>query len=300
MELARSNVVFDQENHTYFLGEKQLSGITFLLNRQFFGDKYTGIPEFVLEKARVKGTLVHEACELIDTLGVEHDSAEAWNYIRLKNENDLRHEASEYLVSDEKNVASCIDKVFRVSETEFALADIKTTYKLDKEYVRWQLSIYAYLFEKQNPGAKAGKLYAIWLRGSVAELVEVERIPDDIIVSLLETDARGEQFANPYAVANVDETLPCKYQEMEEAIKEIDNNVRYWSEQRDKLMEGVQKEMIKAGVYKWQGNGITFIRRKDSIRKNFDKKAFEKDHADLYKQYLTETPIIGSVTLKVS
>lgn len=127
MELARSNVVFDQENHTYFLGEKQLSGITFLLDRQFFGDKYTGIPEFVLEKARVKGTLVHEACELIDTLGVEHDSAEAWNYIRLKNENDLRHEASEYLVSDEKNVASCIDKVFRVSETEFALADIKTT-----------------------------------------------------------------------------------------------------------------------------------------------------------------------------
>ena len=127
MELARSNVVFDQENHTYFLGEKQLSGITFLLDRQFFGDKYTGIHEFVLEKARVKGTLVHEACELIDTLGVEHDSAEAWNYIRLKNENDLRHEASEYLVSDEKNVASCIDKVFRVSETEFALADIKTT-----------------------------------------------------------------------------------------------------------------------------------------------------------------------------
>ena len=46
-------------------------------------------------------------------------------------------------------------------------------------------------FERQNPGAKVLHLYAIWLRGERHELVEVERIPDGVVVSL--DGARGER-----------------------------------------------------------------------------------------------------------
>ena len=40
IELVKSSVVFNEENHTYMLGEKQLQGITGMISRQLFPDKY--------------------------------------------------------------------------------------------------------------------------------------------------------------------------------------------------------------------------------------------------------------------
>ena len=54
-----------------------------------------------------------------------------------------------------------------------------------QESVRWQLSIYAYFFEVQNPGCNAVRLIGIWLRGKNHEIVEVERIPSEVVMNLL-------------------------------------------------------------------------------------------------------------------
>lgn len=301
MELVKSNVIFDQQAHTYTTPDGVcLQGITGMIERQLFPDKYSGVPDFVMKRAAERGSFVHEVCELIDDLGVDHESEEARNYQRLKERYNLQYEESEYLVSDNGHFASCIDKVYRESDTEFSLGDIKTTYKLDKEYVRWQLSIYAYLFELQNPGCKAVRLFAIWLRGGIAELVEVERIPDKIILELLSAEIDGRKFVNPYAVPEVKTDLPLKYREMEQSIIEISEQEKYWKEQKKILMDGIMKEMVKAGAYSWKGESISFTRKKDSTRKIFDREAFERDYPGVYDKYLTDTPVSGSITLKVS
>ena len=137
MKLVKSPVVFHSEEHTYTLDGKQLSGITSLLDRQLFKDKYSGIPEEVLRNAAERGTYIHQCCELVDE-GFVSDNQESINYLRLKEKYNLRIEESEYLVSDNEHVASCIDKVYRYDDTTFYLGDIKTTYKLNKEYVMWQ------------------------------------------------------------------------------------------------------------------------------------------------------------------
>lgn len=301
MQLIKSQVIFNQEAHTYTtLDGVCLQGITGMIERQLFPDKYLGVPDYIMKKAAQRGSFVHEVCELVDDLGISHDSEEARNYQNLKDLYGLQYEASEYLVSDNEHFASCIDKVYRESDNEFSLGDIKTTYKLDKEYVRWQLSIYAYLFEMQNPGCKVVRLFAIWLRGSTSELVEVERILDEIIINLLSAEINGLQFVNPYAVPAVKTELPQKYQGMEQSIIEISEQEKYWKEQKKQLMDGVMKEMVKAGVYSWKGEKISFTRKKDSIRKNFDREAFERDYPGVYEKYLIDTPVSGSVTLKVS
>ena len=300
MELIKSQVIFNQEAHTYTLNGVQLQGITGMIERQLFPKKYENVPQFILDRAAERGSFVHEVCELVDDLGVSHASLEAKNYQKLKEENNLLYEVSEYLVSDNEYFASCIDKVYRESESEFSLGDIKTTYKLDNEYVRWQLSIYAYLFELQNPWAKVKRIFAIWLRGEIAELVEEERIPSDIIVNLLSAEISGLQFVNPYALPISNNTLPVEYQRMEHSIIEINEQEKYWKEQKKQLMDGVMKEMVKSGVYSWKGNNISFTRKKDSIRKTFDKEAFERDYPGVYDKYLIDTPVSGSITLKVS
>lgn len=48
IKLVKSPVVFNEENHTYFLGEKQLRGITGMISRQLFPDKYKGVPDLSL------------------------------------------------------------------------------------------------------------------------------------------------------------------------------------------------------------------------------------------------------------
>lgn len=299
-KLKKSKVVFYPATHTYVTPDgRMLDGITGMISRQLFPSKYDGVDEETMRNAAERGSFIHSVCELVDSLNIEHESPEAMGYKELKDTYGLRHEESEYLVSDNVHFASCIDKVYRDGESTFTLADIKTTYKLDKEYVRWQLSIYAYLFERQNPGAKVLHLYAIWLRGERHELVEVERIPDDVVVSLMEHEVGGEQFTNPYAPSVTDTSLPEKYAAMEDAIAEIDRQYKYWSEKKKELADGVKFEMQNAGVSKWVCDRVSFTRKEDSEREDFDKKRFAADHPDLYKAYLIKTKVSGSVILKV-
>lgn len=293
MQLNKSQVIFDSEAHTYQLNGVPLSGITEMIGKSLFPDKYKDIPDYILNNAADRGTMVHESCELVDDLGIEPNSPESANYITLKEENGLKYECSEYLVSDNEHFASCIDKVYRVDDNTFDLADIKTTYKLDLEYVRWQLSIYAYLFEMQNPDCKVGKLYAIWLRKDECRLAEVERIDKEQVISLMACWISGLPFERETY------SLPQKYLDMESEIKNIIEQAKYWDDKKKELAGGIMAEMVKAGVYDWKGKEIKITRKKDSIRKDFDKKRFEGDNPDLYASYLKETPVMGSVTLKI-
>lgn len=291
MKLVKSGVVFDSENHTYTLNGRELSGITSLLNRQLFKDQYANIPEDVLQKAADRGTLIHQSCELADE-GFPVDTQEALNYLKLKERYNLQFEESEYLVSDNENYASCIDKVYRHDDTTFFLGDIKTTYKLNKEYVQWQLSIYAYLFELQNEGAKVSSIFAIWLRGDTHQLVELERIPDERIKELLRCDSLGLQYEQG-------ETLPILAKEAEQLIIGIESQIKQLTEQKKAFTDGVMKAMVQAGVYSWKGEHVTITRKTATARKSFDKEKFDKDYPNVYEQYIKETPVSESLLIKI-
>lgn len=291
MKLNRSSVVFDGANHTYTLNGKQLSGITSLLDRQLFKDKYSGIPDAILRKAAERGTYIHQCCELADE-GFASDCQEAVNYLNLKSKYNLRIEESEYLVSDNQNYASCIDKVYRYDENIFYLGDIKTTYKLNKEYVMWQLSIYAYLFEKQNPGATVASIFAIWLRGDTHQLVALERVPDSKIERLLYCDSHGLQY-------ECGETLPILFNEIEGLIVDVETQLKSLTEQKKALTEGAMRAMVQAGLYTWKGDNVSITRKTATTRKSFDKDRFEKDYPGVYENYIKETPVSESLLIKI-
>ena len=150
IELKDSGVVFNKEEHTYRIGDTFLSGITGMLQRQLFPNEFDGIPSAVLNAAANYGNGVHQSCEDFDLNWINDGTQEVADYIRICKENNLAHEMSEYTVSDSMNYASNIDKVYRVSDDTFSLGDIKTYGVMSpqkREKAKWQLSIYAYLFE---------------------------------------------------------------------------------------------------------------------------------------------------------
>jgi hypothetical protein len=157
----------------------------------------------------------------------------------------------------------------------------------------WQLSIYAYLFEKQNPGARVTSIFAIWLRGETAQLVELDRVPTEKVEELLRCDAMGLQYGEEC------ETLPSVIPEMEGLVVDVETRLKRLTEQKKALMDGLMRAMVKEGIYAWKGEKMSITRKTASTRKSFDKEKFEEDYPGVYDKYIKETPISESLLIKI-
>ena len=306
IQLNDSRVVFNKEDHTYELDGKYLSGITEMLQRQLFPDEFDGVPEQAIEQAALYGTEVHESIEQFDSSWTNDGTQEVADYIKICTSNGLVHERSEYTVTDGMNWASNIDKVFRRGDSTFDLADLKTygTMTVEKmEKARWQLSIYAYLFEILNPNATVGKLYIIHLRckqkndGStdhIANLIEVDRIPSEVCKKLLDTDLAGEQFENPYS------TIPADIAEREQEIRTLMLQKKEAEERLNELKSEILSRMEETQVRSWNTETMKLTRKLPSTRYSFDLNRFKSDHPEFnYDDYMKKSAVGSSLLITV-
>jgi hypothetical protein len=277
--LIDSKVVFNEAEHTYTLNGKQLHGITGMLSRQLFPDKYNGVPDYVMARAAERGTIVHHDCENIDK-GQEPTTVEGQNYAQLRS--GYMVIANEYTVTDNEYFASNIDCVWYNGEV--VLADIKTTSQLDEEYVSWQLSIYAYLFEQQNPHLRVGKLYAVWLRGDIAKLIEVQRKDDEAINKLLDCERNGEIYPMP----TKEET-----QLLSTSAIDILIEAKQMAEHYKKCYEDIEKQLLAAmvahNIKSWDAGLFKATYTPASESTTFDTKKFQEEHPEQYKEYLKKS-----------
>ena len=303
--LSTSPVIFLPEDHRYFNPEngRYLSGITSLLSRQLFPDKYDGIPQATLDAAAAKGSSIHEECEDLATFGAAGTYPETEAFARLLTREGIEPLEAEYTVSDGEHYASKIDLLDR----SLNLYDIKTTSTLDTEYVSWQLSIYAHLFELQNPGLQVGRLAAIHLRGKRAKLVRVARKSSEAISRLMADDLSGRQYIpRPDAdlmlagSADAQDGVLMKLTDIEHTIIEIKTRLAQAEEQKKSLTEALYQEMDARGVYKLDSPTLSITRIADTTAETFDSKSFRADHPELYGKYLRETQRKGyiKITLK--
>lgn len=296
-DLTTSPIVFDPEAHEYLLiGEDfsstAYSGVTSILKQVLFPDKYKDVDAAVLERAAARGTRIHELCQASDTMptdaqeGDEAYKQEVENYKALKESNDITMIANEYLVSrDDWGIASQIDCV----DSEGNLYDIKTTYRLDTEYVSWQLSFYAEMFEAQNPTLKAGKLYAIWLRGAESKLVEVPRKTPEQIEQVIQAWQAGETLTTADG-DDIDRLVA-----IEEQIAILKDSLSELETKRTQALEPIQAKMIEDGVKNVDNPRIKITLVADSTSTRFDSKRFKADHSDLFEEYSTETTRAGYI-----
>ena len=295
--LVKSEVRFNQEKHKYTLGEKNLNGITAIIERQLFPHKYANIPESVLEKAAERGHAIHGKIELSMTIGGFDDDKDVMNFRSLIG--DRKVITTEYLVSDNEYVASMIDGVF----DDGSLYDIKTTSTLDMQYLSWQLSIYAYLFELQNEGQKAGKLYAIWLpkeQYGKPRLVEVERIENAEIERLLECDMKGEQFvpSEKYRVSKNISTDLISGDEVN-MIADLFSRLKELEDAKKELQERIKNAMFNGGIKKFNSDKLDITYIEESTKETFDSKQFKADYPDVYEKYVKTSKVSDSVRIKV-
>jgi hypothetical protein len=312
VKLNKSGVVFDASTHTYSTmieGERPHifpRSVTGIIRDNLFADEYKGVDRATLAKAADYGTKVHEEVELYERMGIELMSDEAKEIVNMRLRKRYHWLESEYFVSDNDYVAGSIDCVWESMATKgsLALADIKTTYNYNEEYVTWQLSIYAYLFELQNPGLKIDKLFCCWTKKKKVngeerffhECYELKRKPVAEVVALIEADkARrsGEgATAEPPLTEKAD--VPALLdKDAIEAFIEIKEKAEAAKEAYDELTTRMRALMRENGMKTFDGGRLRLTYTEASERTEsvsvFDEAAFRKENPELYAKYVKET-----------
>lgn len=285
-------VLFNQEEHTYLNTQtgKFLKGITSSLVRRVNPNKYAGIPDHILKAAADRGTKIHEEIELIETIGIIPATQEGRNYLRLKDEHGLRFLQSEYTVSDLEHYTTNIDGIYEVEENVVDIADYKTTSKFDKESVSWQLSICAYFLEKNNPHVKVRKLFGIWLRGDIAQVIEVERKSAGEIEALIEADLSDADY--DYSPA-----FPDYITENEASLCALGKRISELTEEYNAIKGEVLQKMIENNDKSFDTGNLLITVVAPTVRETFDSKKFKAEHEDLYGKYIKQSTTKESLKL---
>jgi hypothetical protein len=336
-DLKQSEVVFNEEAHTYLRGGEKLSGITSLIHSVLQLGVYPDANEYVrnvqIPKAGYYGTCIHKAIQMYEDIGIEmtkfpekeHPTAgtlpaqdvsiELETYKRLKPKK-LRVIATEFTVSLGM-FATQVDSVLADEDDNIYLDDHKSN-NLDyypggkeglKEYLSWQLSANAVMFENQT-GLKVKGLYADWIRKGDGELWKIERVPDEKVLQLLSTEILPKpeggfiyiNEAMQVEAAKVEDVKPVVSNSKDLAVPveittAIANLVK--AEAAAKLMKEKLRELMEAnGVTKWECDVFTASIGKASTATSFDAKALEAADPETYKKYLKTTTRKGSFTIK--
>ena len=332
-DLKQSAVVFDEATHTYRRGDEKLSGITSLIHDVLQLGVYPDASDFVLKvqipKAGYYGTCVHKAIQMYNTVGIEmvkfpevqhptagtlpaQDVTADLAAYKSRKPYKVKTLASEFTVSMGM-FASQIDEIWVDDEDGIYLVDFKTN-NLDyypgnaaglKEYLSWQLSCYAVMFEAQT-GFKVKGLVGFWLRKGDSDRWDIKRQPDEKVLQLLETEILPKPHGGFLYVNNalqvstphIEENKPAEssYEALmvpPEITTAIANLLKAEKAAKD-MKERLRELMEKNNITKWECDAFVASIGKASTATSIDSKALKEAEPEIFKKYSKTTTRKGS------
>ena len=277
-------VTFIEESHQYFIGKKELKGVTGTLIKKAFPDTYKNIPESVLKKAAERGGLIHNTFETFcsifdaDIKKYPNPTEELQAFHSMLVSFGLHYVASEYLVTDGENFASAIDGVFADDEGNIYLVDYKTTATLHYDNVSLQLSIYAKWFEEQNPDLKVKEIVCMWFKNGQSKFQPLPRVADyqidDLINAYLADDTDYQ-----YKVE-----VPEQFSALEQEYRLITARMDALKIKQDDLKEKIMKmmEANKQKSIKTQFASYSYV--ESTTKRTLDTKLFKEKYPNAYER----------------
>ena len=277
-------VTFIEESHQYFIGKKELKGVTGTLIKKAFPDTYKNIPESVLMKAAERGGLIHNTFETFcsifdaDLKQYPNPTEELLAFHSMLVAYDLHYVASEYLVTDGENFASAIDGIFADNEGNIYLVDYKTTATLHYDNVSLQLSIYAKWFEEQNPDLKVKEIVCMWFKNGQSKFQPLPRVADyqidDLINAYLADDT---DYQYKVEVPEQFSALEKEYRLITARMDALKIKQDDLKEQMMKMMEANKQKSIKTNI-----GSYSYV--ESTTKRTLDMKLFKEKYPNAYER----------------
>ena len=309
--LRESKVIFDPEKHEYTLNGRQLSGVTPIV-AWLFPETYKGIPQQVLDKAADRGSMIHAKVELANSMSIVDDEIIS-QYMELKEQKGLKTVCNEYLVSDETDIASCIDDVYDENGDD-SLGDIKCTSKVHIPNVTLQLSIYAWLYEMQNPTRKVKSLYCVWLprpQYGQPDIFLLDRVPSDVCEKIVTDYIKGESnevslvllkksgFEHEDEHKRVEGEVPEAVQDLIDELVTVKKQLDIYTQREKEIKEQLLATMVARGEDKWQSDVIQVSKVAASVSVSVDSKALKEKYPEVFDECKKESKRKEYVTYKL-
>lgn len=293
-------VTFIEESHQYFIGKKELKGVTGTLIKKAFPDTYKNIPESVLMKAAERGGLIHNTFETFcsifdaDIKQYPNPTEELQAFHSMLVAYDLHYVASEYLVTDGENFASAIDGIFADKEGNIYLVDYKTTATLHYDNVSLQLSIYAKWFEEQNPDLKVKEIVCMWFKNGQSKFQPLPRVSDEQIDELINAYlADDAEYQYKVEVPEQFSALEQEYRLITarmDALKIKQDDVK---EQIMKMMEANKQKSIKTNI-----GSYSYV--ESTTKRTLDTKLFKEKYPNAYERLTKVSISKPSIRIKLN
>lgn len=168
---------YEDETHTYWVDGVKVDSVTQIL-KKVFPDMYKGIDPDVLKRASERGTQAHKAIEAC-CKGFDDGSNAVKDFNFLRKHYGfipLENELPIILDFGGKTYAGRVDLILQMDG--YTLADIKTTSKLDKNYLGYQLNLYKIGVE-QSYDYNIDNLYGIHITEDKRKLVKIPIVSEE-------------------------------------------------------------------------------------------------------------------------
>lgn len=293
-------VTFIEESHQYFIGEKELKGVTGTLIKKAFPDTYKDIPESVLMKAAERGSLIHNTFETFcsifdaDIKQYPNPTEELQAFHGMLVAFDLHYVASEYLVTDGENFASAIDGIFTDNEGNIYLVDYKNTSILHYDNVSLQLSIYAKWFEEQNPDLKVKEIVCMWFKNGKSKFQPLPRVSDEQIDELINAYlADDAEYQYKVEVPEQFSALEQEYRLITARMDTLKIKQDDLKEQIMKMMEANKQKSIKTNI-----GSYSYV--ESTTKRTLDTKLFKEKYPNAYEKLTKVSFSKPSIRIKLN
>lgn len=298
--LTRTNIVFNELEHTYKAGNVEYKGITSTLIPFAYPDTYckpTDISEEqwaqILKRAAAKGTAVHESIQNYCAYGGFPTTPEAQSWMKAEEEYDIAWIENEYLVTSGE-FASKID-ILAFVKGELSIIDIKRTSQIHYDTTALQTSLYKMWFEKMNNGLQVKHLYIFWCRDEEWKLVELPPVAQRDMNRLIRAYRRNDKtFVFRPQLTWLSRVSDKRLAHLLKMKKKIDDEVATLQKEIEENMSRYEVPTVDTPY----GLHITYVQ--PSSTKTFDKARFEQDNPGVLECYMKENKRKGFIKISTN
>jgi len=285
--------VFRADDHTYWLGDRQLISATQLMSKHGLSKNLSHIPRATLDAKAARGTHIHSEIEAYIVTGETGFTKEFSDFVDFAAELGLVDMQPEAVVNDDlvAGTADLFASRYKGKKKLTVLIDYKTGLTVDKEAARWQLSIYERL-----SGKKFDEMYVMHLCEKSA-LIPIERIEAEELNKLFEAESNGDYYIKCGLV--VADDLLLQAQAAEQALaaavlqqKQAEEVAKTF---RQMLYDAMTAQNIKQ--HETADKALLITRVDPTTQTRIDSDRLKKDLPDIAEKYSKTTNKKGYVQI---
>ena len=286
------NIIFDEVGHTYTDGNGNIiPSVTQILGK-VYGTGLEDAPRFFVERAAEKGTAIHKEIEAYLKEGKEGNTPEfkAWK--------EWWTPGGAFF--SEKVIYSSTGFGLFAGTTDMYkngwIYDWKTCKTATKQQIKkWQMQLSFYAYAWKQMGYPVNEPLKIIHLTDTYEVINVEYLGDKFVEETMNLYQQGCSVV-PVTCTELQTVSQEELMVLEETLRMIDT----LKERAQQIREKIQEEMEKRGLLSVAIGPVRASYVAGSVKHTFDTKRFKAEHADLYKDYLTNSTVKPSVRITIT